>query len=41
MKPLAPHKDRYPRIKRDLAVLKWMVGVNLVGVAFLAIKAFT
>jgi hypothetical protein len=40
MEGLATHRDRFARIKRDLAMLKWMVGVNLVGVAVLMLWAF-
>jgi hypothetical protein len=40
MEELTTHKDQFARIKRDLAVLKWMVGVVIAGVAPLNIKAF-
>jgi hypothetical protein len=40
MQELDGPRDRLAKIKRELAILKWMVGVNLVSVAFLVIKSF-
>jgi hypothetical protein len=40
MEELATHKDRFAQIKRDLTVLKWMVGVVIAGVASLIVNAF-
>ncbi len=40
MRELAAHKNRFAKIKRDRAIINWMVGVNLIAVAFLVIKAF-
>jgi hypothetical protein len=40
MQELDGPRDRFAKIKRELAILKWMVGVNLAGVAFLVIKSF-
>jgi hypothetical protein len=37
--PAEPH-NRFAKIKRDLAIIKWMLGVNLAAVAVLVIKAF-
>jgi hypothetical protein len=37
---LAAHEARFVKIEQDLAVLKWMVGVVIAGVASLVIKAF-
>jgi hypothetical protein len=37
---LAAYESRFPKIETDLAVLKWMVGVNLAGPLSLVIKAF-
>jgi hypothetical protein len=37
---LAGYESRFVKIETDLAVLKWMVGVVIVGVASLIIKAF-
>jgi hypothetical protein len=37
--PAEPH-NRFAKIKRDLAIVKWMLGVTLAGVAFLMLKAF-
>ena len=38
---LAGYESRFAKIKTDLAVLKWMVGVNLAASLSLVIKAFT
>jgi len=38
---LAAYETRFARIETDLAVLKWMVGVNLAASLSLVIKAFT
>ena len=38
---LAAYKTRFAKIDTDLAVLKWMVGVNLAASLSLVIKAFT
>ena len=38
---LAGYESRFPKIETDLAVLKWMVGVNLAASLSLVIKAFT
>jgi hypothetical protein len=41
MEILAPHKDLFARIKRDLAILKkGMLGATIGCVASLIIKAF-
>ncbi|MFZ3237096.1 MAG: hypothetical protein WA417_26020 [Stellaceae bacterium] len=37
---LAAYETRFARIETDLAVLKWMVGVNLAASLSLVIKAF-
>jgi hypothetical protein len=37
---LAAHESRFAKIETDLAVLKWMVGVNLAASSSLVIKAF-
>jgi hypothetical protein len=38
---LAGYESRFTKIETDLAVLKWMVGVNLAASLSLLIKAFT
>jgi hypothetical protein len=38
---LAGYESRFTKIVTDLAVLKWMVGVNLAASLSLVIKAFT
>jgi hypothetical protein len=38
---LAAYETRFAKIETDLAVLKWMVGVNLPASLSLVIKAFT
>ena len=38
---LAGYESRFTKIETDLAVLKWMVGVNLATSLSLVIKAFT
>jgi hypothetical protein len=38
---LAGYESRFSKIETDLAVLKWMVGVNLAASLSLVIKAFT
>ena len=38
---LAAYETRFAKIDTDLAVLKWMVGVNLAASLSLVIKAFT
>jgi hypothetical protein len=38
---LAGYESRFTKIETDLAVLKWMVGVNLPVSLSLVIKAFT
>ena len=38
---LAGYESRFVKIETDLAVLKWMVGVNLAASLSLVIKAFT
>jgi hypothetical protein len=38
---LAAYETRFAKIETDLAVLKWMVGVNLAASLPLVIKAFT
>jgi len=38
---LAGYESRFTKIETDLAVLKWMVGVNLAPSLSLVIKAFT
>jgi hypothetical protein len=38
---LAVYDTRFAKIETDLAVLKWMVGVNLAASLSLVIKAFT
>jgi len=37
---LAAYEARFVKIEQDLAVLKWMVGVVIAGVASLIVKAF-
>jgi hypothetical protein len=37
---LAGYESPFVKIETDLAVLKWMVGVVIAGVASLIIKAF-
>jgi hypothetical protein len=37
---LAGYESRFVKIEMDLAVLKWMVGVNLAASLSLVIKAF-
>ncbi len=37
---LAGYENRFAKIETDLAVLKWMVGVNLAASLSLVIKAF-
>ena len=37
---LAGYESRFAKIETDLAVLKWMVGVNLAASLSLVIKAF-
>ncbi len=37
---LAAYESRFAKIETDLAVLKWMVGVNLAASLSLVIKAF-
>ena len=37
---LAGYESRFVKIETDLAVLKWMVGVNLAASLSLVIKAF-
>jgi hypothetical protein len=37
---LADYESRFAKIETDLAVLKWMVGVNLAASLSLVIKAF-
>ena len=37
---LAAYESRFAKIETDLAVLKWMVGVNLAASSSLVIKAF-
>ncbi len=37
---LAAYETRFAKIETDLAVLKWMVGVNLAASLSLVIKAF-
>ena len=41
MEELVAHHSRFAKIKRDLAIIKWMLGANLAAVAVLVIKAFT
>ena len=38
---LAAYETRFAKIDTDLAVLKWMVGVNLAASLSLVIEAFT
>ncbi len=38
---LAAYETRFAKIDTDLAVIKWMLGVVIAGVASLIIKAFT
>jgi hypothetical protein len=38
---LAAYETRFAKIETDLAVLKWMVGVNLAASLSLVVKAFT
>jgi hypothetical protein len=37
---LAAYENRFAKIETDLTVLKWMMGVQIAGVASLVIKAF-
>ncbi len=37
---LASYESRFAKIDTDLAVIKWMLGVVIAGVASLVIKAF-
>jgi len=37
---LAGYESRFVKIETDLAILKWMVGVVIAGLASLIIKAF-
>jgi hypothetical protein len=37
---LATYESRFAKIDTDLAVIKWMLGVVIAGVASLIIKAF-
>jgi hypothetical protein len=37
---LAGYESRFSKIETDLAVLKWMVGLNLAASLSLVIKAF-
>ncbi len=37
---LAGYETRFAKIETDLAVIKWMLGVVIAGVASLIIKAF-
>jgi hypothetical protein len=37
---LAGYESRFAKIETDLAVLKWMVGVNLAASISLVVKAF-
>ena len=37
---LAGYESRFAKIETDLAVIKWMLGVVIAGVASLVIKAF-
>jgi hypothetical protein len=37
---IASYENRFSRIERDLAVLKWMTGTTLAGVIALVVKTF-
>jgi hypothetical protein len=37
---LAGYESRFAKIETDLAVIKWMLGIVVAGVASLVIKAF-
>jgi hypothetical protein len=37
---LAGYESRFAKIETDLAVLKWMLGIVIAGVASLVVKAF-
>lgn len=37
---LAAYENRFAKIETDLTVLKWMMGVQIAGVASLIVKAF-
>jgi hypothetical protein len=37
---LAGYESRFAKIESDLAVVKWMLGVVIAGVASLVVKAF-
>ena len=37
---LAAYETRFATIEQDLAIIKWMLGVVIAGVASLIIKAF-
>jgi hypothetical protein len=37
---LAGYESRFAKIETDLAVIKWMLGIVVAGVASLVVKAF-
>lgn len=37
---LAAYKTRFAKIEQDLAIIKWMLGFVIAGVASLIVKAF-
>jgi hypothetical protein len=37
---VSKHENRFARIKRDLAVLKWIIGTTLAGIIALVIRTF-
>lgn len=37
---LAAYETRFAKIEQDLAIIKWMLGIVIAGVASLIIKAF-
>jgi hypothetical protein len=37
---LAAYETRFAKVEQDLAIIKWMLGIVIAGVASLIIKAF-
>jgi hypothetical protein len=37
---LAGYESGFPKIETDLAIIKWMLGIVVAGVASLVVKAF-
>ena len=40
MEELAAYRERFAKIKTDLTIIKWMVGVNLAASFSIVIKIF-